>query len=165
MSDADSGAGADRAGYGRGGALLNGRQIGPVDSDRSDRAGYRQSNGANSSNRGATCPRMSGTAVDYVNSRIAPHHLVDQPWNWLANVPRDQVRVGDVAIFRAENHAAYVERVHYDPQGHALTIDIAEMNYGSKWVDRRCLITDRFNFVSRRLGIPVAQAEFIRPVR
>lgn len=121
-------------------------------------------------NRGGYC-------VDYIKEKIPDFPI---PQNTaeivsLKNKPVTEIKEGDVAIFHLRNywHVAYVENVHRDQKGDALSIDVSEMNYGdritrnefkAKWksVNERewqraicCGVTDQYDELSSRKNVAV----------
>lgn len=106
-----------------------------------------------------------GYCTDYVNSRISPRQSGDGG-SWPANMPREAVQRGDVAILRNWNHVAYVEEVtKRDSAGNATEVRISEMNWGQglkAGTPPSCVITSKFGVRSERT-IKVSAAEFMRP--
>lgn len=77
----------------------------------------------------------------------------------LAGVPAEAVRAGDVAIFAARAHMAYVERVVRDRSGRPISVDVSEYNFGTCWIDEGLMVTDRYGVESRRRAVPIAQVD------
>jgi len=75
-----------------------------------------------------------GYCVDYVKTRVPsfPIPKTDAEITALKNRDTSDVEEGDVAIFDLGEiwHVAYVEKVHQDSRGTAISIDVSEMNLG-----------------------------------
>ncbi len=118
-----------------------------------------------------------GYCVDYIKEKI-PEFPIPQSRTEitsLKNKPVSDITEGDVAIFNLSRywHVAYVEKVHRDHKGAALSIDISEMNFGDrltrdefkdKWKSRNkrewqratcCGVTDRYDELSFRKNVAV----------
>lgn len=79
---------------------------------------------------------------------------------WKSNIKSSDVKKGDVAIFKSITHVAYVENVSKDKK----TVTVSEYNYGPKWTDKKCLVTDKFGVVSTRtVNISSVDGGFWRP--
>lgn len=106
-----------------------------------------------------------GYCTDYVNSRISPRQGGDGG-SWPSNMPGSAVQAGDVAIFRAIQHVAYVEEVTgRGAGGEALSVRVSEMNYArgvKPGTPTSCLVTPNFGVRTTRV-IAVSSAEFMRP--
>jgi hypothetical protein len=107
----------------------------------------------------------NGYCTDYVNSRISPRQSGDGG-SWPANMPREAVQRGDVAILREWNHVAYVEEVtKRDSAGNPTEVRISEMNWGRglrPGTPSTCAVTSKFGIRSERT-LKVSAAEFMRP--
>ena len=72
-----------------------------------------------------------GYCVDYIQQRVGRRPRGDAA-KWPANIKNDDVRAGDVAIFRSMGggygHVAYVERVNLDRNRRPTSINVTEMN-------------------------------------
>ena len=81
---------------------------------------------------------------------------------WQGNIVRNEGKVGDVVIF--DYHVAVIERVVYH-HGTAQVwgYDISEWNFGPRWVNTVCRVTDKFGVRTDR-RIPVSSvARIWRP--
>ena len=101
--------------------------------------------------------RIGGFCTDYVERRLG----ADRPG---AAPPLDPVRAedvqpGDVALFAARAHTAFVEAVRRDAAGRAVAVDVSEYNFGTCWVDREIMVTDQFKLVNRRSGVPLTAVD------
>jgi len=84
--------------------------------------------------------------------------------NWVNNINVSQVRKGDVAIFRSINHAAYVHSVVKNKYGRIKYIIVKEWNYGTKWFDYTCNVTNKFGKTTkRRVKLEEVDGGFWRP--
>lgn len=101
--------------------------------------------------------RSGGYCTDYVERRLLAAAQV--PRLELVPVPAEQVRAGDVAVFTARAHYALVERAVRDASGRIISVDVAEHNFGTCWVDRDLMITDHYKTLGRRRAIPVTAAD------
>lgn len=112
-----------------------------------------------------------GYCTDYVNQRTGVRTRGDAS-TWPANIRRVDIRVGDVAIFRRQNHVAYIEeiteRANRAPyaRGFPLRFRISEWNYGARdpSTPRECYVTVNFGRSTTREGA-FDSAEFMRPGR
>lgn len=109
--------------------------------------------------------RAGGFCMDYVKERVGGGRGV--ALEDLTPVGWEEVRRGDVAVFLARAHYAYVERVVRDKRGRPVRIDLSEYNFGSCWVDRNALVTDQYKSLGRRFGVAVGEVDggFLRLVR
>lgn len=107
--------------------------------------------------------RSGGFCTDWVEARVAA--AAGGKAMRLEAVDPEQVRKGDVAVFAGRAHYAYVERVVVGAGGNAVAVDVSEYNFGRCWVDEEAMVTDQYEVVSRRRGIPVAEVDggFMRP--
>jgi hypothetical protein len=98
--------------------------------------------------------RSKGFCTDWIEARLR----ADQPGKALRVEPvaAAEVRAGDVAVFSARVHYAYVERVIAGPDGRPVAVDLSEYNLGTCWVDRDVMVTDQYRTVSRRAAVAVA---------
>lgn len=98
-----------------------------------------------------------GYCTDYVNSKLRTRIRGDAE-NWPANTAVNEIRPGDVAIFRREGHVAWVERVIFEG-GRPVAIDVTEQNFGRNWVNKNCRVTDNFGRVTPRRSIPLTRVD------
>ena len=110
--------------------------------------------------------RSGGFCTDWVEKRVAA--VTRRPVKDVRLVPiaAEQVARGDLAVFAARVHTAFVERVVKDRQGRAVAVDLSEYNFGTCWVDPAAMATEKYGVVGRRLGVPLAEVDggFRRPV-
>lgn len=110
--------------------------------------------------------RSGGFCTDWVEKRAAA--VTKRPVKdlRLVQVAAELVAKGDLAVFAARAHTAFVERVARDPQGRAVAVDLSEYNFGTCWVDPGAMATEKYGVVGRRLGVPLAEVDggFQRPV-
>lgn len=80
-------------------------------------------------------------------------------------VPAAEVAAGDVAVFVAAAHYAYVERVVRDAAGRPVAVDVSEYNFGTCWVDEAAMVTETYGVPRRRAGVPISAVDggFLRP--
>jgi hypothetical protein len=101
--------------------------------------------------------RGGGFCMDYVERRTAgkgsaaPARRVE--------VKGEEVRSGDVAVFRSRAHYAFVERVIKGEDGRPVAVDLSEFNFGTCWVDEDAMITDQYKLLNRRLGVPLRDVD------
>jgi hypothetical protein len=109
--------------------------------------------------------RTGGFGAGYVEKRLAADGA-PAPQR-LERIRPTEVRAGDVAVFNARAHYAYVEKVVKDEGGKPIAVDLAEFNFGTCWVDRDYLVTDRYKVESRRPGVPLSGVDggFLRARR
>lgn len=109
--------------------------------------------------------RSGGFCTDYVLKKL---RLVPSGGEvaWLP-VPAVEVKTGDVAVFNARAHYAYVESVLRDKQGKPVAVNVSEYNFGTCLVDEETMVTDNYKKVNRRSGIPLTAVDggFIRVSR
>jgi hypothetical protein len=100
-----------------------------------------------------------GFCMDYIQKQQPAKSKQWQP------ISADKVRRGDVAQFNSRPHYAYVESVIKDKNGKPVAINVSEYNYGTCWVDEQTMVTDKYNVVNRRSGIPLGTVDggFLRP--
>lgn len=97
-----------------------------------------------------------GYCTDYVEQRVGKRQRGDAG-KWSCNVAMVDVRVGDVAVFKGNNHVAVVEQVDWTTR----RVRVSEWNFGR--VDRSdpekvsCTITDKFGVRTERT-IKIASA-------
>lgn len=110
--------------------------------------------------------RSGGFCTDWVEKRAAAVTKRAAKELRLVPVTPEQVAKGDLAVFAARAHTAFVERVVKDRQGRAVAVDLSEYNFGSCWVDPAAMATEKYGVVGRRLGVPVGEVDggFQRPV-
>lgn len=103
-----------------------------------------------------------GFCADYVEARLAAEK---KQAGDTRSVRPEEVRAGDVAVFSARAHYAYVERVITDSKRRPVAVDLAEYNYGSCWVDPDLLVTDKYKVVNRRAAVALKDVDggFLRP--
>lgn len=79
--------------------------------------------------------------------------------------PAEQVARGDVAVFLSRAHFAYVEAVVKDRRGLPVAVDLAEYNFGTCWVDRSAMVTEKYLVLNRRQRVPLRDVDggFLRP--
>ncbi len=104
-----------------------------------------------------------GYCTDHVQRRIRalePARTVE-----LVSVGPSDVRKGDVALFLARSHYAYVERVVTGRDGRPVSVDLSELNFGTCWVDVELMVTDQYSVVNRRPRVPLRDVDggFLRP--
>jgi len=105
----------------------------------------------------------NGYSEDYIKLKTGKKQ-VGQIKNWKNNISLSQLRRGDVAIFRRLNHAAIVSYVHKNKHGKVVYIKIKEWNYGTKWVDYACKITNKFGKTTfRKIHPQQVDGGFWRP--
>lgn len=104
--------------------------------------------------------RSGGFCTDYVEKRLGKGRAAQA-----TRVGPDEVEKGDVAIFASRAHVALVEGVIKDGRGRAVAVDVAELNYGTCWVDADALVTEKYGVVSRRRGVALLDVDggFLRP--
>lgn len=109
--------------------------------------------------------RSGGFCTDYVLKKLQLVPSVGEV-TWLQVSP-GEVKPGDVAVFNARAHYAYVERVVRDKQGKAVAVNVSEYNFGTCLVDEDTMVTDHYKKVNRRSGIPLTAVDggFIRASR
>jgi hypothetical protein len=105
--------------------------------------------------------KRGGFCADWVEARVAADRRGGTP----AGIQPEEVRPGDVAVFTARAHFAYVERVVRDSKGRPVAIDVSEYNYGTCWVDSELLVTDKYKVVNRRSSVALKDVDggFLRP--
>lgn len=101
--------------------------------------------------------RGGGMCADYVEGRIRKERSAKAIE--LTSVGAEEVVRGDVAVFTARAHLAYVEAVRRDPKGRLVAVDVAEFNFGTCWVDREAMITDTYGVLTRRRGVAAAEVD------
>lgn len=106
----------------------------------------------------ARCWRNAGGhCMDHVDARMRARGIPDDAP--LESIQPGDVAPGDVAVFAARAHYAHVDRVIRDPAGRAVAVDVSEFNFGTCWIDRSVLVTDRYGVVSRRAGVPLGSVD------
>jgi len=109
--------------------------------------------------------RCWASSHGYCNDWVERRLLEGAPAGRLELVPvaTAEVRRGDVALFAARGHYAFVERVVADRSGRPVAVDLSEYNYGTCWVDTDLLVTDQYGTMHRRLGVPLGTVDgFLR---
>lgn len=124
-----------------------------------------------------------GYCVDYVKSKIPSFPIPTSvaEITVLKNEEISKVEEGDVAIFDLGRywHVAYINKVHRDQAGQAISIDVSETNFGGKlsynqykhkWNQKDehewkralcCGVTSKYDQLSVRKKIPVTSIEQI----
>jgi hypothetical protein len=98
-----------------------------------------------------------GYCTDWVERMVRaqePARIVE-----LGAVAADDVRKGDLAMFVARSHYAYVERVVTGKDGRPVAVDLSEYNFGTCWVDEDFLVTDQYRSLHRRSGVPLREVD------
>jgi hypothetical protein len=98
-----------------------------------------------------------GFCNDYVEERIRAERPVEA--FDMGPVAPGQVAKGDVAVFLARAHYAYVEAVVRDRSGRAVAVDVAEYNYGTCWVDKNAMVTEKYKLLNRRVAVPIQDVD------
>jgi hypothetical protein len=98
-----------------------------------------------------------GYCVDYIAFKTGKRQRGNAN-QWSGNIPTNQGKGGDVAIFDSPSpygHVAYIVRpVYQHNTANLIGYDIEEWNWGSKWVNRGCGVTDKFgSTTSRRISV------------
>ena len=92
--------------------------------------------------------RSGGFCTDHVEQRLAGPR--GRGAMQLAPVSPQEVRPGDVALFGARAHYAYVEAVVRDTRGNPTAVELSEFNFGTCWVDKEMMVTDQYKVLNRR---------------
>jgi hypothetical protein len=95
-----------------------------------------------------------GFCTDYIQN-MAGRNRSGKSFQLSKKIRPEYIRKGDVALFIARVHYAYIENVRTNKKGQPIAIDVSEFNYGSCWVDRDTLVTDKYKKVGRRSGLPL----------
>lgn len=97
--------------------------------------------------------RNGGFCTDYVLKKLnlTPS---EKEAAWTTPLPED-VKAGDVAVFNARAHYAYVEGVVRDKHGKPVAVNVSEYNFGTCMVDEQTMVTDYYKKVNRRSNIPL----------
>jgi hypothetical protein len=105
--------------------------------------------------------RCWASSHGYCNDWVERRLLEGAPAGRLELVPvtAAEVRRGDVALYAARGHYAFVERVVTDRSGRPVAVDLSEYNYGTCWVDTDLLVTDQYGTLHRRLGVPLGAVD------
>lgn len=107
--------------------------------------------------------RSGGFCTDYVERKVA----TDRPGKALSlgKIGLEEVEKGDVAVFVSRAHYAYVEGVIKDKAGRPVAVDVSEYNFGTCWVDKEAMVTEKYKAVNRRSRVAVAEVDggFMRP--
>jgi hypothetical protein len=101
--------------------------------------------------------RSGGFCNDYVEQRLGAGRP-DQALE-LVSIGLQEVARGDVAVFAARAHYAYVEGVRKGKDGQVVAVDLSEHNFGSCWVDKESLVTDQYKALGRRSALPVGEVD------
>jgi hypothetical protein len=101
--------------------------------------------------------RRGGFCTGHVEARV----LAGRPSGAVTLQPVDpsEVAPGDVAVFAARAHYAYVEAVTRDAAGRTVAVTVSETNFGTCWVAKDLMVTDRYGVVGRRVGVPVSAVD------
>jgi hypothetical protein len=104
--------------------------------------------------------RLGGFCTDYVEKRLGTERAAKA-----TPIAPGEVRKGDVAVFASRAHMALVESVARDASGRPVAVDVAELNYGTCWVDGDALVTEKYGLVTRRRGVALRDVDggFLRP--
>jgi hypothetical protein len=100
-----------------------------------------------------------GYSADYIEAKTGKRQP-GWPARWKSNVEPADVQVGDVvfASFRDSGTAqrvAMVDEVIQGSDGKAAAVIISEWNYGTRYNDKECAITDKFGIASSsRIPVP-----------
>lgn len=111
--------------------------------------------------------RKGGFCTDYVHIKLnLKRDEAGGEVSWTPVLPAD-VGPGDIAVFIARTHYAYVEKINRDKQGRPVTVDVSEYNFGTCLVDEQIMVTDQYKLVNRRKGVPINSVDggFIRSSR
>jgi hypothetical protein len=107
--------------------------------------------------------RSGGFCTDYVERKVA----ADRPGRALSlgKIGLEEVDKGDVAVFVSRAHYAYVEGVLRDKAGRVVAVDVSEYNFGTCWVDKEAMVTEKYKAVNRRSRVAVTEVDggFMRP--
>jgi hypothetical protein len=101
--------------------------------------------------------RRGGFCTGHVEARLARGR--PQGELRLEPVQVSEVAVGDVAVFSARAHYAVVEAVARDASGRPVAITVSESNFGTCWVSKPLMVTDRYGVVGRRADVPVREVD------
>ncbi len=101
---------------------------------------------------------MGGFCTDYIQ-KMANNRSTSKEFTLSNKIRPEDVRKGDIAQFNSWAHYAYIENVVKDKNGKPTAIDVSEYNYGTCWVDRATMVTDKYKTVNRRFGIPVTSVD------
>ncbi len=107
--------------------------------------------------------RSGGFCMDYIAKKLGARRTARTAR--LEGVKPEEVARGDVAMFSARAHYAYVERVVRDEHGAAVAVDLSEYNFGTCWVDEGAMVTEKYGLVNRRASVPLRDVDggFLRP--
>lgn len=100
--------------------------------------------------------RSGGFCTDHVEQRLAGPGA--RGAMQLNPVRKEEVRPGDVALFSARAHYAYVEAVVRDARGKPSAVEVSEFNFGTCWVDKEMMVTDQYKVLNRR-SVPLADVD------
>lgn len=101
--------------------------------------------------------RSGGFCTDYVEKKIVGER--PQTKLRLESIRPEEVAKGDVAVFASRAHYAYVEGVVMDRRGRPVAVDLTEFNYGTCWVDKDSMVTERYKVVNRRPGVALGDVD------
>lgn len=109
--------------------------------------------------------RSGGFCTHHVERRLGASGPLDGMR--LERVGPEDVRAGDIAVFSSRAHYAYVEAVVKDERGRPIAVDVSEYNFGTCWVDKEFMVTDRYKLLHRRAGIALRDVDggFLRARR
>lgn len=111
--------------------------------------------------------RKGGFCTDYVHIKLnLKRDGAGGEVSWTPVLPAD-VRPGDIAVFIARTHYAYVEKIMRDKQGRPVAVDVSEYNFGTCLVDEQAMVTDQYKLLNRRQGVLINSVDggFIRGSR
>lgn len=92
--------------------------------------------------------RSGGFCTDHVEHRLGARRAASAMR--FDPVTPEAVRPGDVAVFSARVHYAYVEAVIRDERGRPRGVEVSEYNFGTCWVDRETMVTEQYKVLTRR---------------
>lgn len=105
---------------------------------------------------GADCSKYLGRGycTDYIQV-ITGSTQGGNAKDWVSNIEKQDVAVGDVAIFTlgAYGHVAFVESVRLDDRGAPQSVDLSEWNYSKEYVDPDCVVTSSFGITTKRRNV------------
>lgn len=101
--------------------------------------------------------RGGGFCMDHVEARLKLGRPAAEAR--FDPVQPGDVRAGDVAVFNARAHYAYVEAVVRDPGGRPVAVDLTEYNFGTCWVDPDLMVTDQYKILNRRPAVALREVD------
>lgn len=102
-----------------------------------------------------------GYCVDYIKLKAGKKQSGNAE-NWYSNISKSKVKAGDVAIF-SYGHVAYVDSVNKDKKKNVVSVNISEWNYGSKYTDKYCRVTNMYGKKGKRTLALSSVTRFWRP--